>query len=175
MIADAGNASAAVARDLELGAGAGFSMALGMGGMGYSIGAALGAALATRSPAIALAGDGAFFMHGFEIHSALEADAPVLFVIFNNNAHAMCVTRDQIYLGIEKSISRFKACPIAGGLSAMFPSLRTYEARTVSELRAAVESLQGFDRPSALVIELDADEIPPFLPFQDALPSARRA
>ncbi|MFD6420332.1 thiamine pyrophosphate-dependent enzyme, partial [Streptomyces sp. NPDC060194] len=46
---------------------------------------------------VVIAGDGSFFMHGMEIHTAIEHDLPITFVVFNNNAHAMCVTREQLY------------------------------------------------------------------------------
>ena len=46
---------------------------------------------------VIVAGDGAFFMHGMEIHTAIQHRLPVTFVLFNNNAHAMCVTREQLF------------------------------------------------------------------------------
>ena len=71
-----------------------------------------------------IAGDGAFFMHGMEIHTAVEHRLPITFVVFNNNAHAMCVTREQLYYGGGYSFNRFAPTRIGDGVAAMFPGLR---------------------------------------------------
>ena len=49
-----------------------FLVALGMGGMGYSFGAGVGMAFGRKRRTVVIAGDGAFFMHGMEIHTAVE-------------------------------------------------------------------------------------------------------
>ncbi len=84
-----------------------FVVALGMGGMGYSFGAGVGMAFGRRRRTVVIAGDGAFFMHGMEIHTALQYRLPVTFVLFNNNAHAMCVTREQLFYDDLYSYNRF--------------------------------------------------------------------
>ncbi|GAC53076.1 Acetolactate synthase large subunit IlvB1 [Gordonia sp. YY1] len=93
VFADAGNAGAAAIHHLPCGHGR-FVVALGMGGMGYAIAAGIGNAIdsaACEKPkrTVVIAGDGAFFMHGMEIHTAVEHSAPVTLVLLNNNAHAM--------------------------------------------------------------------------------------
>ena len=80
-----------------------------MGGMGYSFGAGIGMAFAQAygRRTVVIAGDGSFFMHGMEIHTALQYRLPVTFVLFNNNAHAMCVTREQLFYDDLYSYNRF--------------------------------------------------------------------
>lgn len=96
---DAGNTGAAAVHYLGARQHGRYVVALGMGGMGYAFGAGIGCAFARPGRTVVIAGDGAFFMHGMEIHTAIEHRLPVTFVIVNNNAHAMCVTREQLYYG----------------------------------------------------------------------------
>ena len=116
-------------RSLPAGAARGrFAVALGMGGMGYSFGAGIGMAFArrqTRGPdrrVVVIAGDGAFYMHGMEIHTALHYRLPMTFVLLNNNAHAMCVTREQLYYNDFYSYNRFSPSPSARAWPRCFPS-----------------------------------------------------
>ena len=51
-------------------------------------------------------------MHGMEIHTALQYRLPVTFVLFNNNAHAMCVTREQLFYDDLYSYNRFAPKPV---------------------------------------------------------------
>ena len=76
--------------------------------MGYAIAAACGAQLGestTRS--MVLCGDGAFLMLGFEIHTAVELELPILFVVFNNQKHGMCVTRQEIFFEGRKTCTDY--------------------------------------------------------------------
>ncbi len=97
IVVDAGNTGAAAIHHLPVRRDGRFVVALGMGGMGYSFGAAIGIAFARRRRTVVVAGDGAFFMHGLEMHTAVQYRLPVTAVLLNNNAHAMCVTREQLY------------------------------------------------------------------------------
>ena len=74
---------------------------MGMAGMGYAFGAAIGAACATGRRCVVLAGDGAFFMHGLEIHTAVEHALPITYIMLNNSAHGMCLVRERLLLGEE--------------------------------------------------------------------------
>ena len=162
---DAGNAGAAAIHLLPAPARGRFIVAVGMGGMGYTFGAGIGAAFATGQRTYVLAGDGAFFMHGLEVHTAVEYDLPVTYVIFNNNAHAMCLTREQLYYGGGYSYSLFARSDIAAGIAAMFPDLNATRAGTADQLRDALRETNGSSSPAFVCIELDPDEIPPFAPF----------
>ncbi|WP_238218656.1 thiamine pyrophosphate-binding protein [Tsukamurella pulmonis] len=164
VFADAGNAGAAAVHRLPLGTGERFLVALGMGGMGHGIAAGIGAAIATRRPTVILAGDGAFFMHGMEIHTAIEARAPVLLVVLNNDAHGMCVAREDKFFPDLPGINRFRPSRIAEGLAAMFPTLPVRAVTTPHGARSACEDLLAGlgGGPSCLEIGTDPAEIPPF-------------
>ncbi|MEV0771637.1 thiamine pyrophosphate-binding protein [Nocardia salmonicida] len=179
IFADAGNTGASVVHYLRVPEGGRFTVALGMGGMGYAFGAGIGSAFARRAApdgshrTVVIAGDGSFFMHGMEIHTAIEHDLPITFVVFNNNAHAMCVTREQIYYRDRYSFNRFQPSHLGAGIAAMFPGL---PARTVSDphrLSDALDHSFAAAGPAFLEILCDPDEVPPFLPFLSALESSR--
>ena len=177
IVVDAGNVGASAIHYLPARRGGRFVVALGMGGMGYSFGAGIGIAFAAKSEQpgrriIVIAGDGSFFMHGMEIHTALQYRLPVTFLLFDNHAHAMCVTREQVFYQDRYSYNRFGPSRLGSGLAAMFPGLPTVDVDELGELPAALESALDIDGPSVISVECSADEIPPFANF---LGSAARA
>ncbi|OBH64447.1 thiamine pyrophosphate-binding protein [Mycobacterium sp. E2479] len=171
IVVDAGNTGAAAIHHLPVRRGGRFAVALGMGGMGYSFGAAIGMAFGRAVGGrlsrriVVIAGDGAFFMHGMEVHTAVQYRLPVTFVLFNNNAHAMCVTREQLLYDDLYSYNRFGPSRLGAGLAAMFPGLSAVDVADVDALAAAVEGAMTADGPSVISVECSADEIPPFAAF----------
>ncbi|GAB0105294.1 thiamine pyrophosphate-binding protein [Nocardia sp. JMUB6875] len=172
VFADAGNTGAAVVHHLRLPRDGRFTVALGMGGMGYSFGAGIGSAFARHRRldggprrTYVIAGDGAFFMHGMEIHTAIEHALPITFVVFNNNAHAMCITREQLYYGDRYSFNRFRPAYPGAGMAAMFPDLCTHAPESLAEFAAALRHCADRPGPSFVSVDCDPDEIPPFTPF----------
>jgi acetolactate synthase I/II/III large subunit len=117
------------------------------------------------SRVVVIAGDGAFFMHGMEIHTALQYRLPVTFVLFNNNAHAMCVTREQLFYDDLYSYNRFGPANLGAGLAAMFPDLPSVDVLDVGDLSDGMRSALSVDGPSVVSVECAADEVPPFAPF----------
>ncbi|WP_051023190.1 thiamine pyrophosphate-binding protein [Nocardia pneumoniae] len=180
VFADAGNTGAAVVHHLRVPRGGRFVVALGMGGMGYAFGAGIGSAFARKATAdgtrrtVVIGGDGAFFMHGLEVHTAIEHALPVTFIVLNNNAHAMCVTREQLYYRDRYSFNRFRPAYLGAGVAAMFPELPAFSAHTVGELDRALRYCLGTEGPSFLSIDCDPDEIPPFLPFLTTIEQSRK-
>jgi acetolactate synthase I/II/III large subunit len=174
IVVDAGNTGAAAIHYLPARRKGRFAVALGMGGMGYSFGAGIGMAFghakakAPRRRVVVIAGDGAFFMHGMEVHTALHYQLPVTFVLLNNNAHAMCVTREQLYYDDRYSYNRFAPSQLGAGLAAMFPELTSVDVSDADEFAAAVRASLDVDGPSVVSVECAADEIPPFAPFLGA-------
>jgi acetolactate synthase-1/2/3 large subunit len=166
IVADAGNIGASAIHHLPVRRGGRFVVALGMGGMGYSFGAGVGMAFARRSRrTVVIAGDGSFFMHGMEIHTAIQYRLPVTFVLFDNHAHAMCVTREQLFYDDLYSYNRFGPSQLGAGLAAMFPGLSSIDVDELDELPAALAAALNCDGPSVVSVECSADEIPPFAAF----------
>lgn len=166
VFADAGNVGAAAVHHLTPLVGGRFGVALGMGGMGYAVAAAIGTALAdTSNRSVVIAGDGAFFMHGMEFHTAIEHSAPVTMIVLNNDAHGMCVTRENIYFPDTANVNRFQHTDIAAGMASMFSGLDVRHPSNADELGADCAELFTATGPNCLVVECHSDEVPPFLPF----------
>ena len=174
IVVDAGNSGAAAVHYLPVRRMGRFAVALGMGGMGYSFGAGIGMAFArtkVQKPAgrvVVIAGDGAFFMHGMEVHTAVHYRLPVTFVLFNNNAHAMCVTREQLFYGNRYSYNRFTPSRLGAGLAAMFPGLSCVDVTDSDGFSAAMRTALDVDGPSVVSVECAADEIPPIVTFLES-------
>ena len=176
IVVDAGNTGAAAIHYLPVRREGRFAVALGMGGMGYSFGAGIGMAFgrANDRPSgrtVVIAGDGAFFMHGMEVHTAVQYRLPVTFILFNNNAHAMCVTREQLLYDDLYSYNRFAPSQLGAGLAAMFPGLSSVDVADIDALPAALEQAMAVDGPSVVTVECSADEIPPFAAFLNSQPA----
>ncbi|BBY57134.1 thiamine pyrophosphate-binding protein [Mycolicibacterium sarraceniae] len=165
IVVDAGNIGAAAIHWLPARRDGRFLVALGMGGMGYSFGAGIGMAFARGRRTVVIAGDGSFFMHGMDIHTAVHYRLPITFVLFDNHAHAMCVTREQLFYGDRYSYNRFGPSRLGAGLAAMFPALPSLDVTDIGELAVAVRAALDVDGPSVVAVECSADEIPPFTAF----------
>ena len=61
---------------------------MGFGPMGFGVAGVLGAKLAAPDrPAVAVCGDGAFFMHANVLGTAVEYDIPAIWIVWNNYAY----------------------------------------------------------------------------------------
>ncbi|MCV7199777.1 thiamine pyrophosphate-binding protein [Mycobacterium angelicum] len=179
IVVDAGNTGAAAIHYLPARRDGRFTVALGMGGMGYSFGAGIGMAFGRANSGrpggrtVVIAGDGAFFMHGMEVHTAVQYGLAVTFIVFNNNAHAMCVTREQLFYDDLYSYNRFRPSQLGAGLAAMFPGLASVDVSNLDGLAAAMRAALEADGPAVVSVECAADEIPPFAPFLTTVKESR--
>jgi acetolactate synthase-1/2/3 large subunit len=167
---DAGNCAAAAIHGMVLPSRTSSTIALGMGGMGYAIAGAIGAQLGSPKGerSVVFCGDGAFLMLGLEIHTAVERRLPILFVVFNNAKHGMCVTRQNLYFDgrIEASAyARIDVATVARGLGDP-AHLWVGQAGTATRLRNKLEEYAASGAgPGVLELVLQREEIPPFGPF----------
>jgi acetolactate synthase-1/2/3 large subunit len=172
VLVDAGNTGASAVHHVRAPRGGHWLIAMGMAGMGYTFGAATGAALATGKRCIVIAGDGAFFMHGMEIHTAVEHALPITYVLLNNRAHGMCLVRERLLLGENAGYNAFSCrTHLGAGLAAMFPGLHAWDCETQAEVERALARASECTGPSVICAELREVEIPPFTPFQERAPS----
>jgi acetolactate synthase-1/2/3 large subunit len=89
----------------------------------------------------------------------------VTFVLLNNNAHAMCVLREQLFYEDLYSYNRFRQSRLGAGLAAMFPGLTAIDVDHADTLSSAVGQSMDTEGPSVICVECSADEMPPFAPF----------
>jgi acetolactate synthase-1/2/3 large subunit len=167
---DAGNCAAAAIHGMFLPRGATSTIALGMGGMGYAIAGAIGAQIGAheRARTVVLCGDGAFLMLGFEIHTAVERRLPILFVVFNNAKHGMCVTRQGVYFEGRVEASAYERADLATVARGLADPSRLWVGRatTAARLREALDAYERSPgRPGVLELVLMQEEMPPFAPF----------
>lgn len=163
---DAGNTGAWVVHHFKCSGQGLFSISLGMGGMGNSIGAAIGAAAQRLKRSIVFAGDGSFLIQGLEIHTALQYAIPVTIFILNNNAHEMCATRERLFLEGETGLNRFKPSFYANGILKMFPGLPAREIYSLEELEECLNDFKSVRGPVVISINLSDSDNPPFLTFK---------
>ncbi len=171
VLVDAGNTGASSAHHVRAPRGGRFLLAMGMAGMGYAFGGATGAAFASGKRCIVLAGDGAFYMQGLEIHTAVEHSLPITYVLFDNRAHGMCLVRERILLGENSGYNAFRHSHLGAGLGAMFPDLAATDCSTLAELEAAFAESLLQDGPSVICAALPDVEVPPFGAFQQKAPT----
>ncbi len=170
LVFDAGNCAAAAMHYSKVPWQTTTTIALGMGGMGYSIGAAIGAQLCspTGTRTVVFLGDGAFLMTGLEIHTAVELGLPILFIVFNNGQHGMCTTREKLYFeGRLECVSYHEVdiATVARGLGKP-DRLWTGIAETKEQLKEAISDyLNHIHLPGVLELKIRREEIPPFTAF----------
>nr|WP_264022028.1 thiamine pyrophosphate-dependent enzyme [Mycolicibacterium pyrenivorans] len=169
IVVDAGNIGAAAIHYLPARRHGRYLVALGMGGMGHSFGAGIGMTFHRGHRTVVIAGDGSFLMHGMEIHTAVQYRLPITFLLFDNHAHAMCVTREQLFYAHRASdrysYNRFGHSRFGAGLAAMFPGLAALDVTDIAQLPAALRLALDCDGPSVVAIDCSPDEIPPFAAF----------
>lgn len=163
---DAGNTGAFVLNQLSLNGENICYVSLAMGGMGNSLGVAFGAAFASNKKSYIILGDGSFLMYGLEIHTAIEHQLPVVMIIFNNNSHGMCSTREELFTGGETGLNNFNKSYYALGLKQMFPKLTAFEVNNSQELKESLQHLEKISGPTVISINLQTNEYPPFAAFQ---------
>ncbi|MES2503781.1 MAG: thiamine pyrophosphate-binding protein [Myxococcota bacterium] len=167
---DAGNCAAAAMHYSVIPWKTTATIALGMGGMGYSVGGSIGAQLGSVSDSrtVVFLGDGAFLMVGLEIHTAVALKLPILYVVFNNNQHGMCVTRQQLYFEGRLECVAYPSVDIAGvarGLGGA-EALWVGKASSLDEVNQLLDEYQSFKHlPGVLDLRISREEIPPFTAF----------
>ena len=171
---DAGNCAATAQHYMTPPSDTSTTIALGMGGMGYAIAGAIGAQLGGRAQdrTVVLCSDGAFLMLGMEVHTAVDLGLPILFVVFNNGAHGMCVTRQQLYFEGRIECSQYARASIAQ-ITRGFGDPGSLWVQSVADtdaLAAALDDLEtwSWNGPAVLELCIGAEEVPPFTPFLPA-------
>ncbi|MEI2807549.1 5-guanidino-2-oxopentanoate decarboxylase [Albidovulum sp.] len=128
----AGNMGFAAARP-----GGYFNSATGYGTLGYGLPAAVGAALADGWPVLALTGDGGLQFSLAELASAVEAKAPVILLLYDNQGYgeikSAMIAQNVPPLGVDILTPDLPAIARACGW-------QTVEAETAAALREAVEA-----------------------------------
>lgn len=137
-----------------------FQAAIEFAPMGWAIGSAIGAALASpQSPIACITGDGSWLMSGQEITTALQQQLPVFYIILNDSAlgmvkHGQNLTGGES-IGYDLPVIDYAAMARATGANG-------YIIETADDLNnIKIQELLEQRRPTVLDVRIDAEEVPP--------------
>ena len=137
----------------------------GLGTMGFGLGAAIGARVATGDTTVLITGDGSFGMNLNELATAVSADVPVIVVVMNNGVLGMVRQWQTLFYGkrysntvLEGRKTDFVKLAEAFGAVGM-------RAQTEAEFSEAFEKAIKLSRPVVIDTVIDKDEfVLPMLP-----------
>jgi acetolactate synthase I/II/III large subunit len=136
---------------------------LGLGAMGSAIAGVVGGAMAApHRRAIALVGDAAFAMHGAEVHTAVEARLPIVWVVLNNGGHGMVHQGDTLMKGKDLGVSLFRV-PLDIATMARSLGAQGKRVETLPEFRRAMDQALKSEHPFVIDARIDPDEMAPTL------------
>jgi acetolactate synthase-1/2/3 large subunit len=140
-----------------------FYIDLGLASMGAAVAGVVGGALAAPGRrSVALVGDAAFAMNGFEVHTAVDERLPILWVVLNNNGHGMVRQGDQLMRGRDLGASQFKHSLDSAGVARCLGA-RGVRVTTPAELQHALTAAFLHDGPTVIDAVIDPDEVAPTL------------
>lgn len=137
-----------------------YRIAMGFGSMAWSIGAAIGSAVANRTaPTLCIVGDGSYLMSAQEITVAAQHKLPVVFLVLNDAAMGMVMHGQQ--LGNQESIGwELNTIDYAAMAQAMGVDGIVIESPAqLDELDFT--SLFTKDGPTLIDVRIDRNEVPP--------------
>ena len=125
--------------------------------MGFGMGAAIGAALATGKRVVLVTGDGSFRMNAMELATAASLGLPITVLLMNNTTLGM-VRQQQKHLSRETVwatdlCQTVDACALARSLGA-----KTYRARGRISLERALQAARNILGPSLIDVQISAEE-----------------
>ncbi len=130
-----------------------FIVMTGLGSMGQSIGAAIGAQLAhPRRAVAAICGDGCFAMNAFEVATAVDERLPIRVFVFNDQRMGMVENGHKNVYGRSPDFGTgsIDVCSIARGLGA-----QTLRIDGVGQLAAAESLLRDTAGPVVIDVRID--------------------
>ncbi len=140
---------------LPVDAADGFIAMTGLGSMGQSIGAAIGAKLACPDRTVAaIVGDGCFAMNAFEVATAVAERLPLRIFVFNDQRLGMVEIGHQTVYGRKPDYSTagLDVCQVARGLGA-----EAIRITGPGQLREAAALLRDHPGPVVVDVRIDPD------------------
>jgi acetolactate synthase-1/2/3 large subunit len=136
---------------------------LGLASMGTAVAAAIGGKLAAPDQqVVALAGDGAFAMNGMEVHSAVEHEIPVVWLVLNDSGLGMVRQGETLIYGRDLGACRFNN-ELDFATFARAIGARGYTVERPEQLRDALRDALACRMPAIVDIKIDPSAIPEHL------------
>ena len=136
----------------------------GLGTMGFGLGAAIGARVATSDPTILITGDGSFGMNLNELATAVTYNVPIVIVLANNGVLGMVRQWQNLFFGkrfsntvLERKTDFVKLAEAFGAVG--------MRANTIGEFEEAFKKALTINGPVVIDTLVDKDEfVLPMLP-----------
>ena len=136
----------------------------GLGTMGFGLGAAIGAYVATKDPVVLITGDGSFGMNLNELATAVTYKIPVVIVLMNNGVLGMVRQWQTLFFGKRYSSTVLSRKTDFVKLAQAFGA-EGYLAETPVEFRRAFEAALNAKKTVVIDVRIDKDELVlPMLP-----------
>ncbi|MBE6773234.1 MAG: biosynthetic-type acetolactate synthase large subunit [Ruminococcaceae bacterium] len=136
----------------------------GLGTMGYGLGAAIGAQIATGEKTILVTGDGSFGMNLNELATAVTYNIPVIVILLNNGVLGMVRQWQTLFFGKRYSNTVLERKTDFVKLAEAF-GLMASRAETADEFDGAMLKAMAADSPVLIEVMIDKDEfVLPMLP-----------
>jgi acetolactate synthase-1/2/3 large subunit len=155
--ADVGSHQMWAAQSLRLNRDQVFITSGGMGAMGFSLPAAIGACLATKSPVISISGDGGFQLNIQELQTIVRLNLPIKIVILNNQSLGMIRQfQDSYFDGRHQSTVWGYSAPDFEKIAKAY-GIEAYSIQEENEIDLGIEKLWADDlKPFLLQVSIDA-------------------
>ncbi|RYZ06252.1 MAG: thiamine pyrophosphate-binding protein [Myxococcales bacterium] len=141
-----------------------FFIDLGLASMGSAVAGVVGGGLAAPGRrSVALVGDAAFAMNGFEVHTAVEQKLPIVWVVLNNNGHGMVHQGDKLMRGRDLGASQFVQRVDSAGVARSLGARGVQVSSPVELRQALVEAFRETQLPTVIDAIIDAEELAPTL------------
>ncbi len=136
----------------------------GLGTMGYGLGAAIGAQMASGNKTVLVTGDGSFGMNLNEMATAVSYNTPIVIVLMNNGVLGMVRQWQTLFFGKRYSSTILDRKTDFVKLAEAFGA-KAARATNIQEFRQAFEEGMGHDGPFLIDTLIDQDEfVLPMLP-----------
>ena len=136
----------------------------GLGTMGFGLGAAIGAYVATKDPVVLITGDGSFGMNLNELATAVTYKIPVVIVLMNNGVLGMVRQWQTLFFGKRYSSTVLSRKTDFVKLAESFGA-DGYLAETAVEFRKALKEAFKKEKTAVIEVRIDKDELVlPMLP-----------
>ncbi|MBR2988713.1 MAG: biosynthetic-type acetolactate synthase large subunit [Clostridia bacterium] len=136
----------------------------GLGTMGFGLGAAIGAYVASKDPVLLVTGDGSFGMNLNELATAVTYNYPIVILLVNNGVLGMVRQWQTLFFGGRYSHTVLDRKTDFVALAKAFGADGT-AVSTPEELKSALERAFTANKPFVIDAKIDRDEfVLPMLP-----------
>ena len=158
VVTDVGQHQMWTAQHIRLNQPRRFATSGGLGTMGYGLGAAIGAQIASGCRTILVTGDGSFGMNLTELATAVTYNLPITIVLLNNGVLGMVRQWQTLFFGKRYASTRLNRRTDFPLLAQAFGA-RSMHAETPEEFAQAFAEAMAHDGPCLIEAMIDQDEL----------------